>query len=236
VKKAHIIVNPVFVRGQERKPYMFKFPRVARSIHFIFGLVILLSVLLISSPARGETNEAVVFPDADYSPLTPGGKFNHYLKSTVGPMSIFASAFSSGYNQAVDSGPEWGQEMQGYGKRFASSMGQKAVGNTVTGSLKILMREDPRYFHSNRQGIRARTLYAIGETFVARRDSGGVRPNYSWFAGTASGVYVSRQWRPESSRTATDYITGAAASVGGEVAKNVFNEFWPDIRRKLLKR
>jgi hypothetical protein len=206
-------------------------------------VLILLLAVIIPASAHGEADEPVptletpVSPTGtDYSPLTPGGKTRLYLLSTVAPLSIFASAFSSGFNQAIDSVPEWGQGMEGYGKRFASSMGQKTVEKTVYHGMKIMLREDPRYFYSDRQGIMPRTLHAVSETFIAHKDSGGTRPDYSYFAGVASGVYISRQWHPERYRTAQDYITGVATSVGIQSAKNVFTEFWPDIRKKFLKR
>jgi len=201
--------------------------------------VILLMSVLIPISARGEATARIMTDEvqaADYSPLTPGEKFHLYLKSSVDPVSIFAGTFSAGYNQAIDSVPEWGQGMKGYGKRFSSSLGQKAVDRTVRSSLKILLREDPRFFYSNRQGIRTRTLHALGETFIAHKDSGGTRPDYTWFAGMASGVYISRQWHPASNRTAADYIQGAAVSTGIQMSKNVFMEFWPDIKKKFLKR
>ena len=205
--------------------------------------MILLLTLLVPASVRGETNEtaqtlktAAISPAPDYSPMTPGGKIHFYLQSSVDPISIFASAFSAGYKQAADSVPEWGQGMEGYGKRFASSFGQKAVDRTVRSGMQILLREDPRYFYSDRQGIRPRTFHAIGETFVARKDSGGTRPNYSWLAGMASGVYISHQWHPENDRTAEDYIFSTAVSIGVQSAKNVFTEFWPDIKKKFLRR
>ena len=206
-------------------------------------IILLLTLLLISASARGETNEmpasrgtASVSPGGKYSPLTPGEKFKLSLQSTASPLPIAASVFSAGYNQAVDSVPEWGQGMEGYGKRFASSIGQKAISNTIDSGLKILLREDPRYFHSDRQGIRARTLYAIGETFVVHKDYGGTRPNYSWFAGAASGVFLSRRWHPENDRNAEDYIWSAASAIGVQSAKNVFREFWPDIKKIFFKK
>ena len=206
--------------------------------------VILLPAVLIVATAYGQTGESdsvqrntmTISGEMDYSPLTNGEKFHLYLKSTVEPISFFASAFSAGYNQAVDSVPEWGQGMSGYGKRFASSLGQGEVDKTVRSSLKILLREDPRFFYSNKQGVRARTLHALGETFVAHKDSGGTRPDYSSFVGIASSLYISRQWRPENERTAEEYIKSAAISIGVQSAKNVFMEFWPDIRKKFLKR
>lgn len=196
--------------------------------------VVMLMLVLFPVSACGETDGAVL--TEEYSPLTQGEKFQFYLKSTADPVSIFAGAFSAGYNQAIDSVPEWEQGMEGYGKRYASSLGRKTIDTTVRHSLKILLREDPRYFYSGRQGIRVRTLHAIGETFIAHKDSGGTRPDYSGFAGIASSVYLSRQWHPESYRTAGNYIQGAAVSIGIQSAKNVFMEFWPDIQKKFLNR
>ena len=147
-----------------------------------------------------------------------------------------ASAFSSGFNQAFDSIPEWGQGMEGYGKRFASSYGQKTVEKTVLYGLNNLLREDPRYFYAERQDIRGRTLHAVSEVFIAHTDSGGTRPNYSWFVSTASSVYISCKWHPEKYRTTGNYLQGAAMSIGIQSAKSVFTEFWPDIKKKFLKR
>ena len=175
-------------------------------------------------------------PNASGAPLTTGEKSRLYLNSVAGPASIFGSMVSSGYNQAVDSVPEWGQGMAGYGKRFASSLGQKAVSHTVHFGLKAMLHEDPRYHYSRRTGFWPRVLHAVGETFVAHKDTGGTRPNYSYFTGVATGVYVSRQWRPERERTAKEYVQSGVVSIGGYAAKNVFREFWPDIRKKLLKR
>ena len=194
-------------------------------------IVILLITFLIPISALGEDGESV------YSPLTPGEKFNFYLKSTVDPVSMAASVFSSGFNQAIDSVPEWGQGMDGYGKRFASSYGQKTVDKTIRSGLKILLREDPRFFYSERQGVGDRTLHAVGEVFITHKDSGGLRPNYSWFASTASSVYISRKkWHPEKYQTTENYLQGIAMSIGIQSAKNVFAEFWPDIKKKFLKR
>ena len=205
--------------------------------------VMMFLALLIPAPARGEASEsaaardmAAVFPETDYSPMSPGVKFHICLQSTVWPMPIFASAFSAGYGQTFNSVPEWGQGMEGYGRRFAFSFGQKTIRHTVNSGLKILLREDPRYFYSERHGIRARTLHAVGETFVAHKDSGGIRPDYSYFAGVFSGVYLSRQWRPESDQTAVWCVKDAAVTIAVQSMKNVFMEFWPDVKKKFWKR
>src|SRR5687768_6740253 len=53
-----------------------------------------------------------------YSPLTNGEKFHHYLHHTFGPARILRSAATAGINQWMDSNPEWGQGMEGYGRRL----------------------------------------------------------------------------------------------------------------------
>ena len=194
--------------------------------------------LFVPASAPGETNEAAVqsYTGTDYSPMTQGEKINFHLRSSADPASVFASAFSAGISHARNSVPEWGQGMEGYGRRFASSLGRKTVERTTRHGLKILLREDPRYFYSDRHGIKPRTLHAIGEIFVAHKDSGDTRPNYSYFAGIASGIYISRLWRPENSRNSKDFIQDAAVSIGIQSVKNVFTEFWPDIKKKFLDR
>ena len=181
-------------------------------------------------------NSVTSFSNTYNAPLTTGEKSRFYVNAVVGPGSIFGSMVSSGYSQAVDSVPEWGQGMAGYGKRFASSLGQKAVTHTVHFGLKVMLHEDPRYHYSHSTEFWPRVLHAVGETFVAHKDTGGTRPNYSYFTGVATGVYVSRQWRPEHYRTAKEYVQSGAVSIGGHIAKNIFRELWPDIRRKFLKR
>lgn len=123
--------------------------------------------------------------------------------------------------------------MEGYGKRFASSFGQKAVNRSIRIGLNGVLHEDPRYFTSGRSGIWGRTLYAVSQTFVAHKDSGGTRIAYSRFAGDFGAAYVSRQWHPDSYHTTGDYLTSGITSVGIDAAKNVFSEFWPDVKRIL---
>jgi hypothetical protein len=167
------------------------------------------------------------------APLTGSEKWHYYLRSTYGPKSFGYTIAGAGIKQAQGSVPEWGGGMEGYGKRFASSFGQKVVNRSIRIGLKGLLHEDPRYFASGRSGIWSRTLYAVGQTFVSHKDAGGARFAYSRFAGSFGAAYVSRQWYPDSYHTTSDYLTSGFESVGIDAAKNVFSEFWPDIRRLL---
>ena len=169
------------------------------------------------------------------SPTKGHSTFRFYLKSTYGPTAIMSSMAGSGIRQAWDSVPGWGQGMEGYGKRFASSFAQKAVKRSLHFAIGSLLRENPRYLASGRSGIWKRTLYAIGATFVSQKNSGGSRPAYSRFAGAFGAAIISRRWHPESNRAVLDCFTAGTISIGLDVAGSVFSEFWPSLK-KLLPR
>lgn len=157
------------------------------------------------------------------------------LRSTYEPRSVAFSLAGAGIKQARDSVPEWGQGMEGYGRRLASSFGHKIIKRNIQFVAGSLLHEDPRYFCSGSEGIWRRSLYAAGRTFVSNKDGGGVRPGYSKFIATFGGAYISRQWYPERKRKMSEYLTSTAISIGVDMAKNVFNEFWPDLQRMMRR-
>ncbi len=167
--------------------------------------------------------------------LTVKEKWSYLLVSTYEPRSIAFSLAGAGIKQARDSVPEWGQGMEGYGKRLASSFSHKIIKRNIHFGMASLLREDPRYFLSEEQTIWRRSVYAMSRTFVSNKDGGGIRPGYSKFIATFGGAYISRQWYPERKREVSEYLISGGISLGVDMAKNVFNEFWPDIRNRLRR-
>jgi hypothetical protein len=184
----------------------------------------------------GSNQPATMLPRAllQRTPLTAKEKWQYYLRSTYGPASWGYTALGTGISQAEGTVPEWGGGMEGYGKRYGSAFSQKVVNRSVRISLQTLLHEDPRYFASGRSGIWSRALYAASEEFWVRKDSGGDRIGYTRFIGAFSAAYVSRQWHPDSYHTASDYLTAGLQSIGIDAAKNIWTEFWPDIKRQLF--
>jgi hypothetical protein len=167
------------------------------------------------------------------TPMTGKEKWHFYLRSTYGPVSFAYSLAGAGTKQARNAVPEWGQGMEGYSKRFGSNFGQKVIENSIKFGLGGLFKEDPRYFPSNRSGIIRRALYAAKEELVSHKDSGDIRPGYTRIIAATAGVLVARRWYPEPDRTIGRCIGAIALSITLAAGKNAFNEFWPDIKRKL---
>lgn len=168
-------------------------------------------------------------------PLTAKEKLHYTIKSTYEPSSIAFTLMGAGIKQAYDSVPEWGQGMEGYGKRVASAFGRKIVRRYIEIGMETLLHEDPRYFASEQSGIWRRSMYAASRAFVANKDGGGIRPGYSRFVSAFGSAYISRQWYPENRRNTEEYLKSGAISIGLDAAKNLFYEFWPDAK-KLLHR
>jgi hypothetical protein len=167
------------------------------------------------------------------TPLTRNEKARYYLRSTYGPAAFGYTALTTGIKQAQGSVPEWGGGMEGYGRRYASSFGQKAINRSIRIGLQGLLHEEPRYIASGRSSLWSRALYAASEAFWVRKDSGGIRIAYTRFIGNFSAAYISRQWQPDRYHTTGDYLTSGLTSIGLDVAKNIWSEFWPDIRKRI---
>jgi len=168
--------------------------------------------------------------------LTVKAKWVYLFQSTYEPKSSFFSLAGAGIKQARDSMPEWGQGMEGYGKRLGSSFSHKIIKRNIQFGVSCLLREDPRYFFSEGQGFGKRSLYAMSRSFVSNKDGGGIRPGYSKFIATFGGAYISRQWHPARKQTMHEYLIAGAISIGMDMAKNAFNEFWPDMKKMLCRR
>ena len=137
------------------------------------------------------TTQTYVFP-------THRERFNRYLKSTVGPFRLAWSAGAAGIDQWRDHPEEWGQGMKGFGRRYASNLGQNAIHQTVTYGLDEAFGLDTGFKKSTRDGFGARLKDALIQNVTSRTKSGKRVISVPRFAGAYSGAIISREtWYPE---------------------------------------
>jgi hypothetical protein len=168
-----------------------------------------------------------------FVPLAVKDKFTLYLKKTYGPTAFLKSGAIAGINQGRNHPMEWGRGWDGYGDRFGSSMGQRAVANTITFGVRALRGEDPRYFLSGQTRISARIKSAVAQTLVVHSDNGGRTVALGRIAGAFGGGVVSRTWHPEGDGILWPGIQSGAMSLVYGALSNIFHEFWPDIKKHL---
>src|SRR5689334_5827369 len=79
-------------------------------------------------PVPQTQNPTYVRPDADK-------RFKRYVKHMFGPVSLGTKVLTSGYHTAINSPEEWGGTWEGFGKRFASSVGKGIIRETTVYTL-----------------------------------------------------------------------------------------------------
>jgi hypothetical protein len=168
----------------------------------------------------------------DALPLSTGEKYQLFFKSATDPWPFFLAALVSGIDQAENSFPEYGQGMEGYGKRIGASYTDYFTGNLLGNAvLTSLLHEDPRFFQKGTGSPTSRALWAAGSTVWCKRDDGAWGPNYANVVGNLMGAAVSNLYYPASDRTASGTIErGLTVTVEGIAGAEVI-EFWPDIVR-----
>jgi len=144
-----------------------------------------------ATPSSAATTQDYVFP-------TQHERFKRYVLSTVGPFALARTAASAGISQWRDSPEEWGQGAKGYGRRFASGMGQNVIQQTVTYGLDEAMGLDTGFQRSKREGFFPRFKDALIQNLTSRTKSGDRVVSVPRFAGIYTGAIVAREtWYPD---------------------------------------
>jgi hypothetical protein len=172
----------------------------------------------------------------DAAPLSKKQKFSLAFKSAIDFGTILVAASDAAYNEWTDSFPEYGEGMKGYGKylgaSYADTFDGTMLGNAV---FPALLKQDPRFFRKGTGSFSSRLFYAIGTTFWCKNDNGGRGPNYSNLLGNIAAGGISNLYYPASDRgVGLTFERGAVVTAEGAIG-GVFEEFWPDIARKVLK-
>jgi hypothetical protein len=102
------------------------------------------------------------------APLTTKLKFHLAWKSSADPITIAGTAFLAGLQQAGDQYPEFGQGMEGFGKRLGAGYGDVLTSTFLSGAIfPSLLHQDPHTCWEFSGGPRSR-LISIPRT-IGRR-------------------------------------------------------------------
>lgn len=168
-------------------------------------------------------------------------KFRFYLTETYfNPSALTGPAFRAGLRMASPPGKglhayplEWRQGAEAYGRNYGDAWADRATFQTARFVTGIMTREDPRYTPSSSKNILARSIYALGFTFVDRSNSGHPMPAVSNFVGAAAGGFVGNAYLPDGFNDLTHAGQRATLGLGFYAAGNLFREFAPQMPRPL---
>jgi hypothetical protein len=173
-----------------------------------------------------------VFPNflvtyqANAAPLTAAEKLQLGWKIIVDPEVLIGTAATAGIEQARNSYHEFGQGMEGYGKRLGAAYADQVsgvfIGRIVT---QTVFHQDPRYFFKSDGSFGARLLYAIGTAFVTKGDNGRWQPDYSDVIGGLAAGEISTLYYPASSRTGLRLFHNVLLGFGGRASAHIVQQF-----------
>ncbi len=175
-------------------------------------------------------------PYSVYQPLTVKQKMIIATKDSFDyPLYFLGGAFAA-LGQIDNDDRSYGQGVKGFAQRYAADYGDQMFGNLFTeGIMPSLLHQDPRYFRLGQGSVGKRTWYALTRVFVAHDDNGKLDFNYSEWVGNAVGVAISQSYHVDG-RNAGTAIYKLGEQCGIDAFSQVLKEFWPDVKRKLLKK
>ena len=165
--------------------------------------------------------------DPNAAPLTAAQKFQLGLRTLIDPETILGNAAGAGIEQWRNTTDrQFGQGMEGYGKRFgvdyAATVTHVLIGHTLTQSV---FHQDPRYFYKGTGSFRSRFLYAIGTAFVAKGDNGHWQPDYSDIIGGLAAQEILSPLHSYTTRPGRRALDGFLLGFSGRASDHLVQEF-----------
>ena len=169
--------------------------------------------------------------------LTPRQKLSIAAHDSFDWPTFLITGAYAGMYQAENQNPAFGQGLQGYAKRYGTTLADQVIGNMMTeGFLPVLMHDDPRFFRSGNGTTGGRLKSALRQILITRADSGSWRFNAPEWLGNGIGVGVSNVYYTSSPRTIGSNMQRFGMQIGVDALSNVMKEFWPDIRQRFSKK
>ena len=175
---------------------------------------------------------------SDAVSLTAGQKMSLAFRSSIDPVTFAIAFLVAGYHEGMhdDVGFPWG--IKGYGERSGAAYLDTFDGDIIgNGILPSILHQDPRYFRLGHGATSHRLLYALATNVICKHDNTGRwEPNYSNVGGNIISGAISNLYYPSSgSGVGRTFTNGMIVTAEGGIG-SIFQEFWPDISRKLLHR
>lgn len=187
--------------------------------------------MLVSFPLGAQTAPA---PNALQPPALSPGEKAKAIFTQLGWREMGVRLAFTGIQHWRDSPEEWDQSWDGFGRRLGDRMGRLGIRYGVQLAADVALGTDPRYDRCGCTGGGSRAWHAVRRTFIARKDYGGETINLAQLSGAFIPPAVANPtWMPERLNTTGQTFQNAGTYLAFRAATNAFQEFWPEIKRKL---
>ncbi|HXW15196.1 MAG TPA: hypothetical protein VEN79_11860 [Terriglobia bacterium] len=169
-------------------------------------------------------------------PLTTWQKFKTVAEGCFDPVEFAFIGIQAGIDQADNANPTYHQGFIGYSRRFGTDYADAIIGNFGTGAIfPTLLHQDPRYYQMGTGNVFHRIEHAAIRVAITRSDtSGKTQLNFSELFGNSLAAGLSNTYHP-GPHTIASSATVLGTQTLLDVAGYELKEFWPDLRRFLLR-
>jgi hypothetical protein len=193
--------------------------------------LILIAAMLTPAAALAQQTE----PRIDM-PMTGADRIHWIVDGTIGPKSLGVGVIGSAWQTAWNVPEEWGRSWSGAGKRYLEREADVSISNSIEAGLGAIWGERADYIRSGKTGIKPRLGYALKTVFLAHRADGHLAPAWGRYAGNTLNNLIENTWLPPSVTTWQQTVWRSASGFGTRAIGNVWEEFWPDVSRRLSRR
>lgn len=177
---------------------------------------------------------AVASASNTYTPPTGEERRDLYVRRAfLSPGAFFRAAGPALGNHLKNRPPEWGQGMEGYGRRFANRYGRVALKETYEAAGAAALGHEVRYLRSTRSSFLPRAGHAMAATFITYDKNGRRAPHIARLGSAFAAEFTGNLWMPAGYRTSTEAVRGVGIELGMNSVFNLFREFSPELKRIL---
>ncbi len=182
----------------------------------------IVTLLFFSSHAWAQTGPAPGPSD----PVRPAGseRFKNFVLDAAGPVVLIETIGLAGISQASDTPTAWGHGGQGFGKRYASLMGQSVIQESVAYGLSEALAVDSRFHKSTKHGFLPRAGDALLQAGTSRRTNGDRVLSAPLLASYTVGGIGMMAWYPEG-YTYKDGLRFGGLALTSRAGVNLIREF-----------
>jgi hypothetical protein len=175
-------------------------------------------------------------PSTLYSPPTSSDRFTWVVQGNVSLPVLAVDAGFSAWMTADNWPNEWHRTPIGFGRRFTDMEITGTIAGSIEAGVGSQWGEDPRYERSGKAGAIPRMRHAVITTFMARRPDGHLAPAWARLYGDVGANLIENAWLPPSARTRKQTVARIGDGVIDRLVSNLWDEFWPDLRKRLPAR
>ncbi len=197
-----------------------------RTILFITVLLLVTPFFIYSQATPGAaTTTTSQSPINGYVRPNSRTRATRYFKSMFGPTALAKNVASAGYSTWRYSPVEWGDHWEGFGRRFASSLGKGIIKNTVSYGLDETLKLDSHYYRSQKKDFGSKVTNALISPVTARDRHGKRVIGVPRLVGTyTAGIVAAETWFPARYNW-KDGVKSGTISLGMNAAFNLVKEF-----------